>query len=121
MALVVDDELDICLMVTKHLQNLHFKTQYAITVQDACLKIRSSNFDLMFIDLTLPDGSGFDIIQYVHELKLTPKIIVISAQDNQEAKALAMGVSLFINKPFAIKTVNEALKSLNLIPNESTQ
>jgi CheY-like chemotaxis protein len=42
-------------------------------------------------------------------------MIVISAQDNQEAKALAQGVSLFINKPFTIKTVNEALKSLNFI------
>jgi DNA-binding response OmpR family regulator len=113
MALVIDDELDICLMVTKHLQNLNFKTQYAITVKDACLKIRSSTFELMFIDLTLPDGSGFDIIHYVNELKLTPKMIVISAQDNQEAKALALGVSLFINKPFTIKTVNEALKSLH--------
>lgn len=115
MALVIDDELDICLMVTKHLQHLNFTTQYAVTVKDACLKIRSSTFELMFIDLTLPDGSGFDVIRYVNELKLTPKMIVISAQDNQEAKALAQGVSLFINKPFTIKTVNEALKSLNFV------
>ena len=116
MALVIDDELDICLMVTKHLQNLHFKTQYAITVKEACVKIRNSNFGLILLDLTLPDGSGFDIIRYVKELKLTPKIIVISAHDNQAEKALAMGADLFINKPFTIKTVNEALYSLNLLP-----
>ena|SRR5688572_18880234 len=117
MALVIDDELDICLMVTRHLQNLHFDTQYATTVQEACAKVRCSNFGLMFVDLTLPDGSGFDVINYVNTLKLTPKIIVISAQENQAAKALAMGVSLFINKPFTIKTVNEALKTLNFMPN----
>lgn len=116
-ALVIDDELDICLMVTKHLEYLKFNTQYAITVKDACLKLKNTNFGLMFVDLTLPDGSGFDIIRHVNQLTLAPKIIVISAQDNQTRKALDMGVSLFINKPFTIKTVDEALKSLNLIPN----
>jgi DNA-binding response OmpR family regulator len=115
MALVIDDELDICLMVTKHLQSLHFKTQYALTVEDAYLKIDRSDFALMFIDLTLPDGSGFDIINYVSAVKQTPKIIVISAQDNQAAYALSIGVSLFISKPFTIKTINEALKNLNLL------
>lgn len=114
---MIDDELDICLMVTKHLRHLNFNTQYAITVKEACVKVKSSNFELMFIDLTLPDGSGFDVLRCINELKLTPKIIVISAQDNQTRKALMLGASLFINKPFTIKTVDEALKSLNLMPN----
>lgn len=115
MTLVIDDELDICLMVTKHLQSLHFETQYAITVKDACLKLRNSEFELMFIDLTLPDGSGYDIIKYVNMLKRKPKIIVISAQDNQVDEALSRGVSLFISKPFTIKKVNQALTSLNFL------
>lgn len=116
MVLVIDDELDICLMVTRHLQKLHFKTQYAITVKEARRKIESSKFKLLLLDLTLPDGSGFDVMQYVQELTLSPKIIVISAHDNQAEKALAMGADIFINKPFTIRTVNEAIHSLNLIP-----
>jgi len=52
-ALVVDDELDICMMVAKHLQNLGFETQYALTVKEARLKLLSFPYDIMFMDLSL--------------------------------------------------------------------
>jgi DNA-binding response OmpR family regulator len=116
-ALVIDDELDICLMMNRHLQNLQFESQYALTVKEARLKVKNSPYELMFIDLNLTDGSGFDVINYVHELNLTSKIIVISAHDSEAGKALEMGANLFISKPFTIKTINEALKKLNFLPN----
>ncbi len=115
-ALVIDDELDICLMMNRHLQNLNFDSQYALTVKDARAKVSSSVFELMFIDLNLTDGSGFDVIKYVRELNLTSKMIVISAHDSEATKALEMGANIFISKPFTIKTINEALKKLNFLP-----
>ncbi len=115
--LVIDDELDICLMMNRHLQNLNFDSQYALTVKEARLKVDISPFELMFIDLNLTDGSGFDVIKYVQELNLTSKIIVISAHDSEANKAIEMGASLFISKPFTIKTINEALRKLNFLPN----
>ena len=115
-ALVVDDELDICLMVTKHLQNLRFETGYALTVGDARAKLSQLSYELMFVDLNLPDGSGYDIIKAAHELQLTTRIIVISAYDSEATKALSMGATLFVNKPFTTKTINEALKTLHLLP-----
>jgi DNA-binding response OmpR family regulator len=115
-ALVIDDELDICLMMNRHLQNLHFETQYALTVKDALLKLGISPFEFMFIDLNLTDGSGFDVISYVREMNLTSKIIVISAHDSESNKAMEMGASLFISKPFTTRTINEALRKLNFLP-----
>ena len=117
MALVIDDELDICLMITKHLQNMHFQTHYARTVKDAQEKMAIPPYDLMMIDLNLPDGSGFDVMQNIRDLKLKSKIIVISAHDSEYDRALAMGASLFLTKPFTTRTINEALKTLNLMPN----
>ncbi len=116
-AIVIDDELDICLMMNRHLQNLHFDSQYALTIKDARSKIDHFAFELMFIDLNLTDGSGFDILRYARELNLTAKMIVISAHDSEAGKALQLGASLFISKPFTIKTINEALKKLNFITN----
>ena len=115
-ALVVDDELDICLMVTKHLQNQQFETQYAMTVEDARVKLNLFQYELMFVDLSLPDGSGFDIINYALELNLNSRIVVISAFDSEAKKALTMGATLFVNKPFTIKAINEALKALHFLP-----
>lgn len=115
-ALVVDDELDICLMITKHLQNLQFEAQYSLTVQDARLKLLNSRYDILFVDLNLTDGSGFDIIQYKNKLNLNSKVVVISAYDSEASKALEAGASVFLAKPFAIKRINETLKALNFLP-----
>jgi len=114
-ALVIDDELDICLMITKHLQKMQFETRYALTVKDARGKVNTPTYDLMFIDLTLPDGSGFDIMRYIKEMKINTKIVVISAHENESAKALGMGASLFISKPFTTKSINDALEKLHFI------
>lgn len=116
-SLVVDDELDICLLVTKHLQNLHFETDYALTVKDARSKVRTSLYKYVFLDLNLTDGSGLDLIRYIRELNLITKIIVISALDNESERALAMGADLFVNKPFSKKTINDALMTLNSLLN----
>lgn len=115
--LVVDDELDICLMVNRHLKKLQFETHYALTVKDACLKVNSSSYDFIIIDLNLTDGTGFDVINYVQKLHLTCKIIAISAHANESSKALAAGAHLFVGKPFNTKAINEALRTLNFLPN----
>lgn len=114
-ALVIDDELDICLMVTKHLQKMHFQTSYALSVEEGRKKVNTPGCDLVFIDLTLPDGSGFDVMQLVTNMKSNTKIIVISAHENESAKALGMGANLFITKPFTTKNINDALKTLHFI------
>ena len=119
-ALVVDDEIDICMMVAKHLQTLGFETQYALTVKEACLKLLSHPYDIMFMDLNLTDGSGFDILHYKNKLNLKTKIVVISAYDSEENKAINAGANIFLAKPFAIKRINEALGTLNFLPNNLT-
>ena len=115
--LVVDDELDTCLMVTRHLQKMEFETDYALTVKDALSKMGKSIYDFIFLDLNLTDGSGFDLMEHMKELNLSSKIIIISAHDNESARALSMGADLFVNKPFTMKTINEALRTLNFLPN----
>ena len=115
-ALIIDDELDICLMVTNHLRKLRFDVDYALTVEDARKKVSSYTYAFMLVDLNLIDGTGFEVIDYVNELKLSSKIIVISAYDSEASKVLEKGASLFIPKPFTIKKVDDALKTLNFLP-----
>lgn len=115
--LVVDDELDTCLMVSKHLQKLHFRAEYSLTVKDARLKVNTAAYEFIFIDLNLTDGSGFEVIKYMKELNLNSKIIVISAHDNESSRALATGAHLFVSKPFTMKAINDALRTLNFLPN----
>jgi len=114
-ALVVDDELEICLMVTKHLRHRHFETDYALSVKDALKKVNNSEFELMFVDLNLGDGSGFDVINDIQGLNRDSKIVVISAYDYEIKKVLEKSASFFLAKPFTIRMVDDALKRLNFL------
>lgn len=113
--LVVDDELDICMMVSAHLQKLQFETQYAQSVKEAISKVDGSAYQLLFVDIDLKDGSGFDLISHLQKPTSTLKIIVISAYQNEMSKALEMGADIFIAKPFSIKAINQALITLKFL------
>jgi DNA-binding NtrC family response regulator len=113
--LVLDDEVDICMMICSHLQKLHFEAEYAVSVKEGISKINASVFQLIFLDIDLKDGSGVDLISHLQKAKSNLKIIVISGYHNEVSKAMEMGASLFITKPFSIKTINEALRTLNFL------
>lgn len=112
--LVIDDEVDICLMLTRYLRGLNFDTEYAGNVQEATFQMSKYVYDLMFIDLNLLEGSGYDIINLVKKQDLKTKIIVISAHDSEGNRALEKGADMFIAKPFSTKIIKEALKSINI-------
>jgi len=116
-ALVVDDEIEICTMVTRHLQKLGFQAQYAVSVSDACERLANESYNIVFVDLNLNEGSGFDVIRYKNENNLTAKIVVISAYDSEASRAINEGADVFLPKPFAFKRINEILDTLNLSTN----
>ena len=111
--LVVDDEIDICLLVTKQLQSLGFDASYALSIKDALNKAHVNQYNLFFIDLNLTDGSGYDLLQSLQDLKVDSKIIIISAYDGEEKKAIQKGASLFLAKPFTKLSISESLQKLN--------
>lgn len=115
-ALVVDDELDICLMVTKHLQQLQFETDYVLSVHEAKQKISASSYDFILLDLNLSDGTGYDVMAFLKESDPDSKIIVISAYDHEITDVMEKGAHAFIGKPFSLKAVSATLQNLNLLP-----
>ncbi len=113
--LVVDDEIEICLLVTRYLKKMGFDASYALSISEALAKISMISFDLLFIDLNLADGSGYDLINTLQESKVSSKIIIISAYDSERQKALQKGASLFMAKPFTKKSISESLQKLNFL------
>lgn len=115
--LVVDDELDICILLTEQLQRLGFQASYCLRIKDAYDKLSTTDFDLVIADLNLPDGSGFDLVHSLRAVNKNVKIIIISAYETERHKALALGADLYVAKPFTRTSIREALKELNFIQN----
>lgn len=113
--LVVDDEPDICQMLCTHLYKLNYEAKCAESVREAIEKLEANVFDLLFIDIDLTDGSGFDVISYLNAKKADMKIIVISAYHQEVNKAMELGAHYFIPKPFSMKSIDTALRTLNLL------
>lgn len=99
--LLVEDETNICVLLTTMLQSEDYQVISADTCSLAISLYSSHNPDLVILDLGLPDMDGMRLIETVRKDSLTP-IIVLSARSNEKDKVLALdsGANDYVTKPF---------------------
>ncbi|MBQ3409171.1 MAG: response regulator transcription factor [Clostridia bacterium] len=115
--LVEDNEL-IVKGLTYTLEQSNFEVYSAASVDVALNKVYNNVFDLIILDISLPDGSGFDICKEVKENYDVP-IIFLTAKDseNDVVKGFNIGADDYVVKPFRnrelISRINNALRKYN--------
>lgn len=101
--LVVDDERNLSQMLCMLLQTRGYAVDIAATAKESLEKVLSSEFDLIILDLILPDLDGFEVCRRLKESKKTAHIpiIMVSAHSLYEDKveALYLGADDFVAKP----------------------
>lgn len=100
--LLVDDEQELLKMVTDILKDAGFETVLtAMSVKDAVLATKNENPDLIVLDVMLPDGDGFSLMQQLRTFTNVP-IIFLTAKDEAADKlsGLGLGADDYISKPF---------------------
>ena len=103
-ALIVDDEKDICYLLSHILRQKDIQTAFAGSVAEADRMLQSPNFFYyVFLDNHLPDGLGINQIKRWKEKFPAIHFIMISAHDSSEEKRKAKtdGADSFISKPFS--------------------
>jgi DNA-binding NtrC family response regulator len=115
--LIVDDELDICYLLSGMLKQRNFHTGFVNTIADAKMALETDTPSLIFLDNHLPDGFGLDFIPYVKQTYPEVKVIMITAHDGAQdrKKAYDGGVDLFIAKPLNRKLINDAVDKLLVV------
>lgn len=113
--LIIDDEADICLLLSGLLRRLGYQPTCANFLEEGKRYISAQKFDAVFLDLNLPDGIGFDLLPILKGGEDT-KIIMISAFDGvaERKRAADGGADYFMGKPFTRKTVEQALESIQV-------
>lgn len=114
--LIVDDEADICLLLSGLLRRLGYQPTCANFIEDGRQCLHSQRFDAIFLDLNLPDGLGFDLLPIIKEEQTDAKVIMISAFDGQteRRRATEQGADYFIGKPFTRRSVEMALQTIQV-------
>lgn len=103
-ALIVDDETDICYLLSHILRQKDIQTVFAGSLAEADKMLQSPNiFYYVFLDNHLPDGLGINQIKRWKEKFPAIHFIMISAHDSSEEKRKAKsdGADTFISKPFS--------------------
>jgi len=113
--LIIDDEEDICRLLTIALEKKNFNVSSANTIKEGLNLINQITLDYLFLDVNLPDGSGLDIIASVRKKYSKAGIVVISAYDNAKDKSIALrnGADFYISKPFNNETIYNSISNID--------
>ncbi len=113
--LIVDDELDICYLLSGMLKQRNFLTGFVNNLSDAVVALQTDTPAILFLDNHLPDGFGLDFIPFVKKNYPDVKVIMITAHDGavERRQAYEGGVDLFIAKPLNRKLINDAIDKLH--------
>lgn len=117
--LYVEDDLSLIDGLKYTLETSGYMIDISRTVKEALTLFKQSQYDLLLLDVTLPDGTGFDNCREVRKLSTVP-IIFLTASDEEISivRGLDMGGDDYITKPFKL---NELLSRIKALLRRSTQ
>lgn len=104
--LIVEDEVPISRVLRAYLEKHEFATSQAFTIQQASLLFASEAFDLVLLDVMLPDGTGWDFLQTIRNQSPCPIIMLTALSEVPDRlRGLQNGADDYMSKPFVAEEV----------------
>ena len=100
--LVVDDESAIANLIYEALFNAGYKALCVYDGKSAADEIEKNRYDLVLLDVMLPEVDGFELIGYIRQYNIPVIFITAKANVNDRVKGLKAGAEDYIVKPFDI-------------------
>ncbi len=112
--LIIDDETDICYLLSTLLKQKNLEAEYVNTLSSAALALKNETPGIIFLDNHLPDGQGMNFISFIKSNYPGVKIVMITAHDTVADRNLALkeGADYFIGKPFTRDTIYKTVEQL---------
>ncbi|HSM31250.1 MAG TPA: response regulator, partial [Woeseiaceae bacterium] len=119
-ALVIDDEPDICELLSLTLGRMQIDTESAGDVGGAKDLLGSQQFDLCLTDMRLPDGDGLELVEWMQVHAPNVPVAVITAHGNIETavQALKLGAFDFISKPLDLNHLRNIVENALKVDDE---
>jgi len=99
--LVIDDDKDICLVLSKFLAKNNYLVNVAYTGEEGLKQLRSTDYDLILCDYKLPDLSGVELLQKIKILSSAVAVIIITGYSDVKTamETFRYGASDYVTKP----------------------
>lgn len=113
LALVIDDEPDICELLEITLTRMRIKVHVAANVRQAKGLLDRHPYNICLTDMKLPDGDGIEIVEYIQQVRPDLPVAVITAHGNVESAvhSLKAGAFDFVSKPVDLQNLRTLVTS----------
>ncbi|SEW26990.1 two component transcriptional regulator, winged helix family [Aliiroseovarius sediminilitoris] len=100
--LVVEDEQDLAGAVADHLRAVGHAVDSAGTLHDALAAVRATSYDLVLLDLHLPDGDGLSLVRDLRDRSVGTPVMIATARDRimERIEGLEAGADDYLVKPY---------------------
>ena len=108
--LVVDDDIDLCNMISEYLSDEFFNVDIATTAKHALSLIEKSKPDLILLDIRLPDMDGLNLLTDLKKQNLDVILLSGKSEVADKVSGLELGAEDYITKPFHIRELLARVK-----------
>jgi len=112
--LLVEDHRELAKNIITYLKTEGNICEHASNFREAIDKILIYDYDVIMLDIMLPDGSGLDVLKELREQQSDSGVLIISAKNSLEdkVKGLDLGADDYITKPFDLSELNARVKAI---------
>lgn len=112
--LVVEDDRLLNSTLCYNLTTVGYQVDAALTKADAIGQTEKQNYELIVLDINLPDGNGFDFCREIKERRPDTAVIFLTANDMESdmLKGFELGADDYVTKPFPISVFQKKVSAL---------
>lgn len=125
--LIIDDDRDICLLLSRFLSKNGYETETAFTAYNGLARFREKNFDVVICDYRLGDKSGKEVLLEIKSIRQETIVIIITGYSHIKTavEIIKAGAFDYITKPLitdeVLNVLTNALKSQQITDNPKPQ
>ncbi|NJB67564.1 two-component system NtrC family response regulator [Desulfobaculum xiamenense] len=105
--LIIDDNQPTCEALAELVRNIGHEGSYALSLADGLNRALGGDFDVVFLDVRMPDGNGLDILPRLKALPMPPEVIIMTGLGDPDGAELAIrnGAWDYLQKPLSPKKI----------------
>lgn len=111
--LLIEDDKALSVGVVYYFNKEGYLVDHMVSLKEAFEKFSKEIYEVILLDISLPDGEGYDFANRIRKISQVP-IIFLTARDSEESllRAFELGADDYITKPFSLKELNARIKSV---------
>lgn len=112
--LLVEDDRSLAEIIVSGLREQHLTVIVAASAREGRERVELGEYDVLVLDVMLPDGSGFDLCAWIRGRAITTPILMLTARDavDDRVSGLDAGADDYLTKPFAFRELVARIRAL---------